>query len=80
MCTNIYKDKVRLFSEGSRDKERKLGLNSSEHQEALFTVRMAEQWHRLPAEAVQSPAVDVILKSQLDMVLGSLLKQGSWTK
>lgn len=46
MCTNIYKDKVRLFSEGSRDKERKLGLNSSEHQEALFTVRMAEQRHR----------------------------------
>lgn len=38
------------------------------------------EWLSSGTEAVQSPSVDVILKSQLDMVLGSLLKQGSWTK
>ena len=50
----------------------------------FFAVRVTEHWHRLPREAIESPCLNV-LKSHLDMVLGSwlrvaLLGQGVWTR
>jgi len=52
-----------------KPKHRRYHLNVRKH---LFTVRVTEHWHRLPRQIVQSPFVE-ILKSHLDVVLGSLL-------
>ena len=38
----------------------------------LFAVRVLKHWHRLPREIVQSSFLE-ILKTQMDMVLSSLL-------
>jgi len=38
--------------------------------QSFFTVRVTEQWHRLPRDIMESPSLE-ILKSHLDMVLGS---------
>ncbi|KFP98211.1 hypothetical protein N329_02278, partial [Haliaeetus albicilla] len=50
-------------------KHRRFPLNI---RKSFFTVRVTEQWRRLPREVVESPSL-VILKSHLDMVLGNLL-------
>jgi len=84
--TNIYKhlkegckkDKVRLFSvvasdrtrgNGHRLKHRRFPLNIRKH---FVTVRVTQQWHRLPRETVDSLSM-VIFKSHLDMVLSNWL-------
>jgi len=38
----------------------------------FFTLRVAEHWHRLPREVVESPALE-IFKPHLDKVLCNLL-------
>ena len=50
----------------------------------FFPVRVPEQWHRLPREAVESPSLETF-KTHLDTFLCPLLwvcllKQGSWTR
>ncbi|KAK4825619.1 hypothetical protein QYF61_001299 [Mycteria americana] len=54
---------------GRKLKHRRFPLNIRKH---FFTVRVTEHWHRLPRETVESPSLE-ILKSCLDMVLGSWL-------
>ena len=49
--------------------------NSNSHlkiRKNLFTVKVTEQWNRLPREVVE-PSSSEILKTQLDTVLSSLL-------
>jgi len=48
---------------------RKILLNIRKH---FLTVRVAEHWHRLPGEVVQSPFLETF-RSHLDMILGKLL-------
>ena len=96
--TNVWKhlkggyqaDRARLSSvvpsdrtggNGHKRKHRRFLLNMRKH---FVTVRVTEQWHRLPREVVESPSSE-ILKSHLDTVLGSLnlvalLGQGGWTR
>ena len=50
-------------------KHRRFSLNIRKR---FFTVRVTEPRHRLPREVVESPSLE-ILKSHLDMVLGSWL-------
>jgi len=38
----------------------------------FFTVRVAEPWHNLPREVVESPSLE-ILKTRLDVFLCNLL-------
>lgn len=46
----------------------------SEHKNILFTERVqTKHWTRMPREAVEFPSVE-ILKTHLDMILGSLLE------
>jgi len=59
----------RTRSNGHRLKHRRFPLNIRKH---LFIVRVTEHWHRLPREAVESPALE-IPKSHLAM---ALLEQG----
>ena len=59
----------RIRSDGFKMKHRRSCLNMTKH---FFTVRVTEHCHRLPREAVESPALE-ILKSRLDMVLGNWL-------
>jgi len=54
---------------GHKLKHRRFPLNIRKH---TFTVRMAENWHRLSTKVVGSPSPD-ILRNYLDMVLDSLL-------
>ncbi|KFW91166.1 hypothetical protein N336_11717, partial [Phalacrocorax carbo] len=42
-------------------------LNIRKH---IFTVRVADHWHKLPREIVESPFLE-IFKSRLAMVLGN---------
>jgi len=49
----------------------------------FFTLRVTEQWNRLPREVVDSPFLE-IFKTCMDKVLCNLLQmtllwQGSWT-
>ncbi|KFV78713.1 hypothetical protein N308_05785, partial [Struthio camelus australis] len=54
---------------GHKLKHREFCMITRKH---FFTVRVVEHRNRLPMEAVQSPSLE-ILKTQLDMVLRSLL-------
>ncbi|KFV78341.1 hypothetical protein N308_11969, partial [Struthio camelus australis] len=50
-------------------KQRKFHLNLRKN---FFTVRVTEQWTRLPREAVESPSLE-IFKTRLDVILGNML-------
>jgi len=50
-------------------KHRRLCQNTRKN---FFIVRVAEHWHRLPREAMESPSLE-IFKTYLDTVLGSQL-------
>jgi len=71
-------DRARLFSVVPSDRRRGSGhklkharfrLNIRKH---LFVVRVTKDWNGLPREVVKSPSLE-ILKSHVDMVLGSWL-------
>jgi len=71
-------DRARLFlvlpsdktrGNGDKMKNRSLRLRIRKH---FFTVRVAENWHKLPREVVDSPSL-AIFESHLDMVLFNLL-------
>jgi len=55
---------------GHKVEHRRFPLNIRKH---FFTVRVTEHWRRLPREVEESPSLE-ILKSCLDVALGSLLK------
>jgi len=68
-------DRAKLFSVLPSDQRLSAQAETqqvpSEHQEALFfCVRVAEHWHRLPREVVESPCLE-IFRSHLDTVLGN---------
>ncbi|KFQ85025.1 hypothetical protein N337_06467, partial [Phoenicopterus ruber ruber] len=54
---------------GHKLEPRKFCLNMRKN---FFTVRVAEPWHRLPREGVESPSLE-ILETPRDAVLCSLL-------
>ena len=61
---------------------RKFNLNMRKN---FFPVRVPEQWHRLPREAVESPSLETSKTTCLDVFLCPLLwvcllKQGGWTR
>ncbi|KAK4822666.1 hypothetical protein QYF61_019033 [Mycteria americana] len=59
----------RTLGNGDKLKHLEFPLNIRKH---FFTVRVIEQWHRLPREVVKSPSLE-IPKSRLDVVLGNEL-------
>jgi len=69
----------RTRGNGHKPRHRRFCLNVRKH---FFAV--PEQWHRLPREVVESPSIEIV-KSSLDVVLGSLLEvvlteQRGWTR
>lgn len=72
-------DSDRTRGRGCRLKYRRCPLNIWRH---FSTMRVTEPWQRLPREAGDSPASE-ILKSRLDMLLSNgiqliMLEQGLW--
>lgn len=54
------------------------------HKEKHLTVRVAEDWYRLPRKVVESSFLEIFKNHLGEMVLGSLLKvvlieQGGWS-
>lgn len=66
----------RTKDSGHKLKHRELHMNM---RKILFTVRVAEPWHRLPREAVESPSLK-IFKTILDAFLRNLLKGSSFSR
>lgn len=48
-------------------------VQTSDHKETFFTVRVSEHWNRLPRETMEYPFLE-IPKSHLLVVLSSLLQ------
>ncbi|KAK4818495.1 LOW QUALITY PROTEIN: hypothetical protein QYF61_014225 [Mycteria americana] len=61
----------RTRGDGHKPKHRRFPLNIRK----LFTLRVTEHWHRLPTEAVESPALEVFILGdiQKSTVLGNQL-------
>ena len=59
----------RAKGNGHKLKHRKFHLNTRKN---LFTLRVTENWNRLPREVLESPSLE-IFKTRLDKVLCSLL-------
>jgi len=57
----------RTRGSGRKTKHRRFPLNPRKH---FFTVRVTEQWYRLPREVVESPSFE-IFESCLHVVLGN---------
>lgn len=75
---NVLSDRTRGI--GHKLKYRNFHLNTR----VIFTLRVVEQWNRLPKKVVESPSLE-ILKACLDVILCSLLQvnllaQGGWTR
>ncbi|KFV74053.1 hypothetical protein N308_04888, partial [Struthio camelus australis] len=54
---------------GQKLNHRKFHLNLRKN---FFPVRVTEDWHRLPREAVGSPSLE-IFKTRLDVIQGNML-------
>ena len=71
-------DEARIFlvlcSERTRSKDLKLEHRSfcTNIQKNFFTVRVAEQWNRLPREVVESPSLETVMTC-LDVYQSDLL-------
>ena len=77
---NVIVPNERTWGDGHKLEHRKFHLSMRKN----FPVRVPEQWHRLPREAVESPSLETF-KPRLDaflcpLLLVSLLKQGGWTR
>jgi len=60
----------RTMGNGHKLKPGKFRLNMRKN---FFPLRVTEHWNRLPREVVESPSLEMILKTRLDKVLCSLL-------
>jgi len=73
----IKEDRDRLLSVGPTDRTRGAGHKLKPRKLHLLnitfsTVRVVDDWHRLPTEVVESPSLEII-KIQLEKALSNLL-------